>query len=143
MKKLCIRNKESYESEKKKSIWKRIRKDYQLYLLVLPAITWYIVFSYIPMYGLQIAFKDYVGALGITRSPWVGLRYFESFFKSYYAWTVIKNTFVLALYSVIAGFPFPIVMALMLNELKSQKFKRVTQTVLYAPHFCLCVIKKQ
>ena len=140
MNKVCIRTDKSYETKKKKSIWKRIRKDYQLYLLVLPAIIWYIVFAYIPMYGLQIAFKDYVGALGISGSPWVGLRYFKSFFNSYYAWTVIKNTFVLAFYSMLAGFPFPIIMALMLNELKSQKFKRFTQTVLYAPHFISLVV---
>ena len=125
---------------KKKSIWKRMVKDYQLYLLVLPAIIWYIVFAYAPMYGLQIAFKDYSGAIGILASPWVGLKHFKSFFRSYYAWSLIKNTIVLSLYSMLAGFPIPIILSLMLNELKSPGYKKFAQTVLYAPHFISIVV---
>ena len=118
---------------KKKSIWRRMVKDYQLYLLVLPAIIWYIVFAYAPMYGLQIAFKDYSGAIGILESPWVGLKHFKSFFRSYYAWSLIKNTIVLSLYSMLAGFPIPIILSLMLNELKSPGYKKFAQTVSMPP----------
>ena len=125
---------------KKKSIWRRMVKDYQLYLLVLPAIIWYIVFAYAPMYGLQIAFKDYSGAIGILESPWVGLKHFKSFFRSYYAWSLIKNTIVLSLYSMLAGVPIPIILSLMLNELKRPGDKKFAQTVLYAPHFISIVV---
>lgn len=125
---------------RKKSVWKRLVQDYQLYLLVLPAVIWYVIFAYVPMYGLQIAFKDYSGALGIEASPWVGLKHFRSFFHSAYAWTVIKNTIILALYSMLASFPIPIILSLMLNELKSQKYKKLVQTTIYAPHFISLVV---
>ena len=125
---------------KRKSILKRLIRDYQLYLLVLPVIIWYIIFAYVPMYGLQIAFKDYNGALGITASPWVGFKHFQSFFRSYYAWTLIKNTVILAFYSMIASFPFPIILSLLLNEIKNAHYKKCVQTVLYAPHFISLVV---
>ncbi len=125
---------------RKKSIWHRLVKDYQLYLLVLPALLWYIIFAYFPMYGLQIAFKDYSGALGIMGSPWVGLKHFKSFFRSYYAWPLIKNTVILSLYAMLASFPIPIILSLMLNELKSAGYKKFSQTVLYAPHFISLVV---
>ena len=92
------------------------------------------------MYGVQIAFKDYSGALGILGSPWVGIKHFRSFFRSYYAWTLIKNTVVLSLYSMAAGFPIPIILSLMLNEVKSPGRKKFAQTVLYAPHFISIVV---
>lgn len=125
---------------RKKSVFSRIAKDYQLYLLVLPALIWYVLFAYVPMYGVQIAFKDYSGALGILGSPWVGIKHFRSFFRSYYAWTLIKNTVVLSLYSMAAGFPIPIILSLMLNEVKSPGRKKFAQTVLYAPHFISLVV---
>ena len=125
---------------KGKKILTRLCRDYQLYLLVLPAVIWYIIFAYVPMYGLQIAFKDYNGAPGILGSPWVGLKHFESFFRSHYAWTLIRNTVILALYSMLASFPFPIILALMLNELKSARYKKMVQTVVYAPHFISVVV---
>ena len=125
---------------RKKSVFSRIAKDYQLYLLVLPALIWYVLFAYVPMYGVQIAFKDYSGALGILGSPWVGIKHFRSFFRSYYAWTLIKNTVVLSLYSMAAGFPIPIILSLMLNEVKSPGRKKFAQTVLYAPHFISIVV---
>lgn len=127
-------------AKKRKGVLQRLLRDYQLYLLVLPVIIWYAIFAYAPMYGLQIAFKDYNGALGITGSPWVGFKHFESFFRSYYAWTLIKNTVILALYSMAASFPFPIILALMLNELKSARYKKFVQTVVYAPHFISIVV---
>ncbi len=125
---------------RKKSVFSRLAKDYQLYLLVLPALIWYVLFAYVPMYGVQIAFKDYSGALGILGSPWVGIKHFRSFFRSYYAWTLIKNTVVLSLYSMAAGFPIPIILSLMLNEVKSPGRKKFAQTVLYAPHFISLVV---
>ena len=123
-----------------KSLWKRITVNYEMYLFLLPAIAYYVIFKYGPLYGLQIAFKDFNGALGFWGSEWVGLKYFNSFFSSYYFWPLLKNTLVLSLYSLIAGFPIPIILALMLNEVKSYKYKKFVQTVTYAPHFISTVV---
>lgn len=101
------------------------------YLMLLPAIIYVIIFNYAPLYGLQIAFKDFKGSLGYRASNWVGLKHFISFFRSYYFTQLLRNTFALSLYSLVVGFPIPIVLALMLNEL-SARYKRFTQTVLYA-----------
>ena len=111
-----------------------------MYLLVLPAVVWYAIFAYVPMYGLQIAFKDYSAALGFERSPWVGFKHFASFFRSSNSWMLIKNTVILASYYLVASFPFPILLALMLNELKSQRYKKIVQTTIYAPHFISLVV---
>jgi len=115
-------------------------RHYQLYLMLLPAVVWYIIFSYMPMYGLTIAFKNYNPGLGILGSKWVGLKYFKSFFRSYYAGLIIKNTLILSVYSIVAGFPLPIILALMLNEVRSKSYKKVIQTVTYAPHFISMVV---
>lgn len=115
-------------------------KDYELYLFLLPAILWYLIFAYGPLYGLQIAFKNFNGALGIWGSKWVGFKHFESFFSSYYFWVLIKNTLGLTFYSLVAGFPIPIILALMLNEVKNAKYKKFVQTVTYAPHFISVVV---
>ncbi|MEN6315876.1 MAG: ABC transporter permease subunit [Clostridiaceae bacterium] len=123
-----------------KSLWKRITVNYEMYLFLLPAIVYYIIFKYGPLYGLQIAFKDFNGALGFWGSKWVGLKYFNSFFSSYYFWPLLKNTLVLSVYSLIAGFPIPIILALMLNEVKNYKYKKFVQTVTYAPHFISTVV---
>lgn len=117
----------------------RIWKNRDYYLMLLPAVLYVIMFCYIPMYGLQIAFKNYKVSLGVSGSPWVGMRNFTDFFQSYYFWTLLKNTLVLSVYSLIVGFPVPIIVALVLNEMKG-KFKKVTQTVLYAPHFISMVV---
>ncbi len=109
------------------------------YLMLLPAIIYVIIFNYAPLYGLQIAFKDFKGSLGYRASSWVGLKHFISFFRSYYFAQLLRNTFALSLYSMAVGFPIPIVLALMLNEL-SARYKRITQTVLYAPHFISTVV---
>ena len=123
-----------------KSLWKRITVNYEMYLFLLPAIAYYVIFKYGPLYGLQIAFKDFNGALGFWGSEWVGLKYFNSFFSSYYFWPLLRNTLILSLYSLIAGFPIPIILALMLNEVKSYKYKKFVQTVTYAPHFISTVV---
>lgn len=109
------------------------------YLMLLPAFVAVLVFSYFPMYGVQIAFKDYKGSLGLAGSPWVGFKYFRDFFQSYNCWTLIKNTFALSIYSFLAGFPIPILIALLLNEV-SVRYKRFAQTALYAPHFISLVV---
>ena len=118
---------------------RKIWKHRAFYLLLLPAVAYVILFCYTPMYGLQIAFKDYKGALGIAGSRWVGLKHFRSFFNSYNFLQLLRNTLALSLYSLAAAFPLPILLALLLNETKS-RFKRFSQTVLYAPHFISMVV---
>ncbi len=117
----------------------RIWKHREYYLMLLPAVLYVALFCYTPMYGLQIAFKNYKVSLGVSGSPWIGFRNFTDFFQSYYFVTLLKNTLVLSLYALIVGFPIPIIIALIINEMKG-RFKKVTQTVLYAPHFISLVV---
>ena len=112
-----------------------IKKNYELILFVLPSIIILLLFHYIPIYGVQIAFRDYSFAKGITRSPWVGLRFFKIFFRSYYSGLIIKNTLILSGLNLLFTFPFPIILALFLNRLNNQPIKRVIQTATYMPHF--------
>lgn len=119
--------------------WNQILQHRAYYLLLLPALIYVIIFNYVPMYGLQIAFRDYKGVLGITGSRWVGLKHFRSFFNGYNFWMLIENTLFLSLYNLVAHFPIPILLALILNETKGG-FKRFSQTVLYAPHFISTVV---
>lgn len=121
-------------------IIRQIRKNWDLYLLLLPVIAFFIIFEYVPMYGVQIAFKNFIATKGIWGSPWVGLQHFERFFDSYYFWRLIKNTLGIGLYQLFVGFPVPILLALMINEVRSQKFSRFVQTVTYAPHFLSTVV---
>ncbi|MFD1137111.1 MULTISPECIES: ABC transporter permease subunit [Paenibacillus] len=107
--------------------------------MLLPAVILLLLFAYIPMYGIVIAFKDYSPALGIEGSPWAGLKYFEKFFNSYQFDTTIKNTLILSLYSL-ATFPIPIMLALMINQMRENRFKRFFQTVTYMPHFISTVV---
>lgn len=127
-----------------KSAWKKfclhMSRYYEYYLFILPAVAYYIIFAYMPIYGLQIAFKDYKIALGFSRSPWVGLKHFREYFQSFYFWKTIRNTLALSVYSLLAGMPWPILLALMLNELKNERFKKVYQTISYAPHFISLVV---
>ncbi len=111
-----------------------------IYLMLLPVIAYFIIFKYWPMYGITIAFKDYNIFKGITESPWVGLDIFQKVFANKNFWSAIKNTFVLNLASLAVSFPLTIIVSLMLNELGSAKFKRVTQSVLYLPHFISWVV---
>jgi ABC-type polysaccharide transport system, permease component len=110
-------------------------RNWQLYLFLLPALVYFAVFRYAPMVGLQIAFKDYAASLGFWGSPWVGLEHFRRFFSSAEFLRLLSNTIVLSLYQLAVMFPLPILLALMINQLKSQRFRRVVQTVIYAPHF--------
>ena len=117
-----------------------VRRDAELYLMVLPAVIFFIIFHYGPIYGLQIAFKDFRAVEGIWGSPWVGLKHFQRFFSSYRFWTLLKNTLGIAVYDLVAGFPVPIVFALLLNQLRFKRFKKFLQTVTYAPHFISVVV---
>ncbi|GGJ59788.1 putative aldouronate transport system permease protein [Anoxybacillus voinovskiensis] len=119
---------------------KKILQNYQLYLFILPTIIYFIIFHYLPMYGVLIAFKDFVATKGIISSPWVGFKHFERFFDSYQFWRLIKNTLGLSVLQLIVGFPLPILLALMLNQIRSEKYKRFVQTVVYAPHFISVVV---
>lgn len=125
--------------KKQNQLMTRIWKHRDYYLMLLPAVVYVILFHYAPMYGLQIAFKNYKVTLGVAGSPWIGFRNFTDFFQSYYFVTLLKNTLVLSLYSLLVGFPIPIIIALILNEIKG-KFKNFTQTILYAPHFISLVV---
>src|SRR5699024_11007123 len=91
---------------------KKILHNWQLYIFILPAFLYFLIFHYIPMYGVQIAFKDFLPSLGILKSPWVGFEHFTRFFNSYYFWDLIKNTLGISIYELIVGFPLPIILAL-------------------------------
>ncbi len=128
------------QKQRYRGVGKLMRRNVALYVLLLPALAYLIIFHYLPIYGVQIAFRNYTFANGITGSPWVGLKWFEYFFKSPLSGTVITNTLILSLYSLIAGFPFPIILALMLHNVSSSRFKRLTQTITYMPHFISVVV---
>lgn len=139
-----LSSKTVHSGTRQKTRWEqtklKIFRGRQLYLFVLPAFLVTLIFSYIPMYGVIIAFKDFMPSLGIWGSPWVGFKHFQRFFDSYYFWDLIKNTLGISIYSLAVGFPLPIILALALNELKDGKFKKFTQTVTYAPNFISVVV---
>ncbi|WP_133581412.1 ABC transporter permease [Aureibacillus halotolerans] len=128
----------------KRTIRKRRRRDIwqqrELYVFLLPAFLYFLIFHYFPLYGLLIAFKDFVPSLGVWGSEWVGFQWFTDFFNSYYFWDLIKNTIQISLYSLFVGFPMPIILALAINEIKDNWFKRSFQTITYAPHFISLVV---
>lgn len=117
-----------------------LRNDWQLYVLLLPTIIWLLVFLYKPMYGLQIAFKDYSIFRGIAGSPWIGLEHFETLFHNDQFLRALRNTIYISMYSLFFGFPVPILLALMFNEILAEKFKKSAQTIVYLPHFISSVI---
>lgn len=120
--------------------WDMVRRNKGLYLMLLPSAILLLLFSYKPMYGVIIAFKDYKPVNGIWGSEWVGLKHFTKFFKSYQFSSTLKNTLTLSVYGMIASFPLPIVMALFLNQMRFKKFRKVFQTVTYMPHFISTVV---
>ncbi|MCS7459157.1 ABC transporter permease subunit [Paenibacillus doosanensis] len=117
-----------------------IVRHWQLYLLITPVLLYFFVFHYWPMYGVQIAFKDFIATKGIWGSPWAGLKHFKRFFESYFFWRLLKNTLGISLYELAVGFPVPIVLALMINEVRHKGYKKFVQTVTYAPHFLSTVV---
>ncbi|WP_258171179.1 sugar ABC transporter permease [Paenibacillus sp. R14(2021)] len=120
--------------------WIKMRRSWELYLLVLLPVLYLIIFQYIPMFGVIIAFKDFNVIKGILGSPWVGFKHFNELFQSPNFPLLIKNTLLISLYSLIAGFPIPILLALALNEIRTGFFKRSVQMITYAPHFISTVV---
>ena len=124
--------------------WEFICKDFKrnkwIYLMALPVLGFYLLFHYVPMYGATIAFRNFMPIRGIMDSPWVGLVHFQNFFGSVHAWRVIRNTFLLSFFSMLWGFPAPIIFALLLNEVHNTVFKRFSQTLSYIPFFISIVV---
>lgn len=124
----------------KKNIGKVLKSKWQLLVMFAVPLIWYIIFCYIPMYGIQLAFRDYNPRLGYLGSPFVGLQWFRQFFSSYYWMDIIWNTFSISLYSIVIGFPVPIILAIIINELPGKKFKKILQNITYIPHFISVVV---
>lgn len=122
------------------TIKKDMKKNYFVYLLAIPVLAYFIIFNYAPMYGAVIAFKRYSPAMGILGSKWAGLTYFKQFLESAYFVNVMKNTLIISIYSIVFGFPAPIILALMLNEVRTSWFKKSIQTLSYLPHFISMVV---
>ena len=129
---------------KRLSLGKKITRDFShnkyKYLMILPVLVYLALFCYKPMYGIQIAFKNFKVTRGIERSPWVGMYWFEQFFNDPYFWRLLRNTFLISGLQIVFGFPAPIVLALMLNEVRHSKFKRTVQTITYMPYFISMVV---
>lgn len=128
------------QASKKNSIWKRAKAQRYLLILLLPGLIYYVVFRYYPMYGTIIAFKDFDFRGGILGSEWVGLKYFKQFVTGPYFFRLVKNTFLISFYDLLLSFPAPIIFALLLNEVRSKRCKKIVQTVSYLPHFISVVI---
>ncbi|NJM81386.1 MAG: sugar ABC transporter permease [Tabrizicola sp.] len=117
-----------------------MRREWQIYVMLLPTVIWLLLFLYKPMYGLQIAFKDYSLFRGIEGSPWIGLEHFETLFQNDQFIRALKNTIIISFFTLVFGFPVPIILALMFNEIVNQRFKKTAQTIVYLPHFISTVI---
>ncbi len=123
-----------------KRLWKSINRNTALYVFVLPMLIYFIIFHIAPLYGLQIAFRNFKPANGIMGSDWVGLKYIAKFLTSYSFWSLMKNTLVISLYTLVISYPFAIILALIINYIPFGTMKKVTQTVTYAPHFVSSVV---
>lgn len=117
-----------------------MREHWQLYVMLLPVVAAYVIFAYLPMDGLVIAFQNFAPRLGIWGSKWVGLKYFKDFFNDIYFTRLMRNTFMLNVYDIIVGFPAPIILAILLNELRSRKARATFQTMMYLPYFISMVV---
>jgi len=131
---------EKKQAWNKHNLLKAIKRDYILWLFVLPGLILTFIFSYVPLYGVQIAFRNYNAKLGFFGSHWVGMKYFIRYFNSPYFISTLRNTFILSIYSIVAGFPIPIISALMLNSFRHKKYAKVIQTITYAPNFISTVV---
>lgn len=125
---------------KKRNFLSEIRRCRALYILMLPSIVIFLLFTYYPMYGVLIGFKDFVPSEGILGSTWAGLKYFRQYFNSYQFWPTIRNTIVISLYTILVTFPLPVFLALMCNQMKAQRFKKFFQVSTYLPHFISTVV---
>jgi putative aldouronate transport system permease protein len=121
-------------------LWKQIWKHKLFYLFMLPGIVWFFLFSYLPLLGIQVAFRDFNFSGGFTGSPWAGLKYFKQFFNFYQAGEIIRNTIIISLMKLLIGFPMPILLAILLNEVRNRKFKKVVQTLSYLPYFVSWIV---
>lgn len=124
----------------RKSLSTILKKYWQLYVFLLLPVAYIIIFAYGPMMGLQIAFKEFDATLGIWGSPWIGFEYFEKFIKSYQFGRIIRNTFIVSLYSLIARFPVPIILAICINVMRNKYYKKTVQMIVYIPHFISVVV---
>lgn len=113
---------------------------WQLWLMLLPGIVYIFVFCYVPMYGIQLAFREYSFTAGITGGEFVGMKYFKQYFESPMFWPTLKNTFIIAATSIILGFPAPVILAMIINQIRNKKWKRVVQTTVYIPYFISVVV---
>jgi putative aldouronate transport system permease protein len=123
-----------------KTLRQDMQRNWSLYLLAVPVILFYALFCYKPMYGALIAFKDFSPGRGFLRSPWVGFEHFIRFFNSPYFYRLVRNTFLISFYNLLFGFPAPIILALLLNEVRHQTYKRAVQTITYLPHFISIIV---
>ncbi len=128
------------QPKKMRLLRRSAHKYWDLYLLLIPVLVYFIVFKYLPMYGLQISFRNYQPRKGFLGSEWVGLKHFERFFSSYNCFQIIGNTVILSLLNLLFCFPLPILLALLLNEMRNGAYKKVVQTATYAPHFLSTVV---
>lgn len=122
---------------------KQMRRHQIYYLMLIPGMLYFLIWHYLPMFGVIAAFKDiapFEGINGIFTAPWVGLKHFNQFFSSHYFWNIFSNTFLISAYKLVIGFPLPILFAVLLNEVTSPKFKKITQTISYLPHFISVVV---
>lgn len=117
-----------------------MRESWQLYVLLVPPLIYAVLFLWMPLWGLQIAFKDFSVALGISDSPWAGMKYVTQFFESYQFWPILKNTIILSGYELLALFPLPIVLAILLNVVRNSRYRKSVQMIVYAPHFISTVV---
>lgn len=125
---------------RKRSFLETLKKDWSLWTFCIPGIILTFIFSYIPMYGVQIAFRRFNAKQGIWGSPWVGLRYFQRFIESPYFVRTVTNTLILSVYGLIVSFPIPIILALMLNSFRHKRYRKVIQTITYAPNFISTIV---
>lgn len=119
---------------------KYLERNWQLWFMLLPAIVYIFIFCYIPMYGIQLAFREYSFSTGITGGKWVGMKYFQQYFTSNMFWPTLRNTFVISFTSIVVGFPAPIILAMIINQLRNKKWRRVVQTTVYIPYFISVVV---
>jgi putative aldouronate transport system permease protein len=126
--------------KRKLSFWKQFKKDWRLWTIIIVPVIYFAIFQYGPMYGIQIAFRDYRPRAGITGSEWVGMKWFVKFLTNPQFGMIFKNTVILSLYEMVVGFPLPIIFALILNALNSKKYKSLAQTITYLPHFISMVV---
>ena len=123
-----------------RKLWRNMCRHYDLYLMMLPAVVVIFVFNYLPMYGIQLAFREFNPLMGLTGGKWVGLKYVEKFIDSYQFWNLIANTLRLSLSTLVFSFPLPILLALVFNHLRTERSKKIMQTVVYMPHFISTVV---